>query len=314
VRVSAVDGPDGRRVNAHWVRLPPTPDAPNGTAVVEVASTSGLSMMRSLRPFDAHTVGLGQLIEAALAEGVTRVLVGLGGSASSDGGAGALHALGARLLDDDGREIAPGNRGLADLARADFSALRPAPEHGVVILTDVRNPLLGDRGAVRIFAPQKGAEEADLAVMERNLRRFRDVVARIRPDAGQLSETPGAGAAGGAGFGMMLWGAATASGATATAEQLGLPEAIRAADLVITGEGRFDSQTAEGKVVSYVTSVAASTGTPVALVAGLIDAPVDGFADAVELAALAGSREASMAETAKYARLAGARLGTRLRE
>ncbi|MGO2097391.1 MAG: glycerate kinase, partial [Candidatus Microbacterium stercoravium] len=133
-----VDGPEGRSVETNWLLLPASDDAPHGTAVIDVASTSGIELLGELRPFDAHSFGFGQAIAAALDHGVSRLILGIGSSASTDGGVGMLTALGARFLDDDGGEVGPGARGLLRVARADLSALRTAPE--VLVLSDVTNP------------------------------------------------------------------------------------------------------------------------------------------------------------------------------
>jgi len=283
------------------------------TAVIEVAQTSGLNLLDPLRPLEAHTRGLGQAIAQALREGVSRILVGLGGSASSDGGAGALAALGARFTTGDGTTTRDGNAGLSWIEAADLRGLPPLPEGGVVLLTDVRSPLLGERGAARVFGPQKGASLAEVETMEENLANFTRRIAEHRPEAASISAAPGAGAAGGTGFGLALWGATTTSGADEIAVQVELPDAVRGADLVITGEGRYDAQTGEGKVAAHVASLARDAGVPVALIAGLIAIEPVGFADRVELTSLAGSAEESVADTAKWARRAGEVLATRWR-
>ncbi len=298
-RTTVVEGPDGRPVEARWVLLP------DGAAVVEIAQTSGLGLLDPLQPLEAHTRGLGQVIAAALEAGATRLLVGLGGSATTDGGAGALETLGARLLTAEGRPVPAGNVGLGAIASVDLDGLPALPPGGAALLTDVRSPLLGPRGAARVFGPQKGATPAQVEALEANLSHFVDRVSTIRPDAVELCWRDGAGAAGGSGFGLLLWGADVRPGADEVGRLLGLPEAVSEADLVITGEGRFDAQTSEGKVVSHVASVARAAGTPVSLVAGAITVPPDGFADHVELMALAGSAEASRADALHWARRAG---------
>lgn len=292
-----VDGPDDRAAVAELALLP------DGTAVVEVAATSGIGMLDPLRPLTAHTRGLGQALAAALGAGASRILVGLGGSASTDAGMGALAALGARFLDASGTELRGGNAELARIEAVDLSGLPSLPSGGVVLLTDVRSPLLGSRGAARVFGPQKGATPADVEVLEANLRRFRDAV-----DRAELGDRPGAGAAGGTGFGLMLWGATSSSGAEEVARRIGLTADIDGADLVITGEGRFDAQTGEGKVSAQVAALASSAGVPVALVAGLMEARPDAFSSTVELASIAGSPERSYADPLPFARTAGAML------
>ncbi|AAT88607.1 glycerate kinase [Leifsonia xyli subsp. xyli] len=305
-RTVIVDGPDDRPVKAHWVHLPASAGRPGGTAVIEVAETSGIGLLDPLRPHDAHTRGLGQAIAASLDAGVSQLLIGLGGSASSDGGAGALAALGAQLLTLTGTDIPAGNRGLRELARLDLAELRALPPGGVRLLGDVRSPLLGPDGAAAVFGPQKGATAAEAGQLEANLRRLRDSAARSHPAAVPLSRLPGAGAAGGTGFGLLLWGASLVSGSAEIAERIGLDAALKDADLVITGEGRYDRQTARGKVASHVTALAAAQNTPVALVARLIEAPTTAFAHRIELAGLAGSAQESHTRPLHWCHQAGA--------
>ncbi|NNH05447.1 glycerate kinase, partial [Microbacterium ulmi] len=168
-----VTGPDGASVDASWLLLPPAPEAPHGTAVVELASTSGLELLGDRRiGLDAHTLGFGQAIVAALDRGVSRLVLGIGSSASTDGGTGLLTALGARFADAAGRPIALGARGLGSIDAADLSALRPLPPGGAVVLTDVTNALLGARGAAAVFGPQKGLDVDGVAAAEAGLARL----------------------------------------------------------------------------------------------------------------------------------------------
>lgn len=296
-------GPADAPVDAAWLMLP------DGTAVVELAETSGLGRMPEPAPFAAHTVGFGQAIADALAAGARTLLLAIGGSASTDGGAGALSALGARLVDDRGRDIPRGNAGLARLARADLSGLTPLPVGGARILSDVTSPLLGPSGAAAVFGPQKGATSRDVPVLEAGLRRFADVLR----GAGATTDPaePGAGAAGGTGFGLLVWGARMAPGAAAVGAALGLPATIAAADAVITGEGRFDDQSAAGKAPTYVAQLAREAGARVLLAAGSIEAPTRGFADAVALAELAGGSAEALSEPLRWAHAAGAALARR---
>lgn len=296
-------GPAGAPVEASWLMLP------DGTALVELAETSGLERMPVLDPFAAHTLGFGEAIAAALAAGARALLLAIGGSSSTDGGAGALSALGGRFVDAAGSDIPHGNTGLHRIDLADLSGLVALPPGGVRILSDVTSPLLGPDGAAAVFGPQKGATAQDVPVLESGLRRFAEAVrASGSPvDPGE----PGAGAAGGTGFGLLLWGARMAPGATAVGEALGLPATIGGADFVITGEGRFDSQSAAGKVPTYVGGLAREAGVPVLLAAGSIQAPTDGFAAAVALADLAGSADAAIADPHRWARAAGAALARR---
>jgi len=303
-----VDGPDDRPVDTYWGWLPPTAPQPTGIGVVELANTSGLGLLNPLRPFHAHTRGFGQAISAALDAGVSQLVLAIGGSASTDGGVAALRALGARFSDAAGTSTVDGNAALAELASIDLSTLRQLPPGGAHILTDVRSPLLGSGGAAHVFGAQKGASPSELPLLEANVAHLLHLVQGVRPDALMLSELPGAGAAGGTGFGLSLWGAIGDSGAATVAQLIGLPEAVGAADLVITGEGRFDEQTGEGKVVDRVRRIADEQGVPVMLVAGLIQAQTDAFAASTSLSELAGSPDAAYADPLPWARLAGENL------
>jgi glycerate kinase len=300
-------GPDGARdraaVDAEWLLLP------DGTGLVELANTSGLTLLDGLRPLDAHTRGFGQAVRAALDHGVARLVLAIGGSASTDGGAGALVELGARLLDAEGSPIADGNRGLHELATLDLGDLAPPPPGGVAVLCDVTNSLLGVRGAARVFGPQKGASSPDIVdELERGLA----VLAAALPAVD--AEAPGAGAAGGAGFGLAAWGAVLVSGSDEVARLSGLDAAVAAADVVVTGEGGFDAQSAEGKVPARVLAAARAASTLPMLVAGRIDVSPDDFAAAVSLTELAGSRERSISAPLENAMRAGALLATRFSE
>jgi len=294
-----VVGPDDREVDTFWLRLPPTDDTPGGTAIVELGVTSGIELLTELRPREAHTFGLGQAIAAALGAGVSRVVVGLGSSASTDGGTGMLRALGARVLDATGAEVPLGGSGLTSIASV--SGLPALPVGGVRALTDVTNPLLGRRGAAAVFGPQKGATPEDVASLDAGLANL----AALLPDVDPL--TPGAGAAGGTGFGLLAWGATLEPGSVAVAELIGLPAAAVAASVVVTGEGSFDGQSAAGKVPAHVAEAAGPT--PVALVAGRItpDADTSVFAASLSLTDLAGSPDAAMQDPATWLREAGRR-------
>ena len=305
-----VAGPEGTPVEASWVLLPPTADAPEGTGVVELASTSGIELLGTpprLRAFDADTRGFGEAIAAALAHGVSRLVLGIGSSSSTDGGTGMLAALGARFTDAAGRPIPDGGRGLATIAAADLSALPPLPPEGVTVLSDVTNPLLGAWGAAAVFGPQKGASAEDVLALDAGLGRL----------AGLLPadpSTPGAGAAGGTGFGLLAWGATLVPGSAAVADLVGLDGAVAEASVVVTGEGSFDGQSAAGKVPAHVGAVASAAGVGVALVAGRItgDADVSGFAATASLTDLAGSGAAAMADPARWLVGAGAAIARAL--
>ncbi|MGY0002440.1 glycerate kinase [Micromonospora sp. I033] len=300
-RTAAVPGPDGRPVSAAWLLLP------DGTAVLELAQSSGLPLMRRPDPLGAHTYGLGVMARAALDTGATRLVIGLGGSASTDGGAGALRALGLRLQDDLGADLPLGGAALADLAHLDATYLLPAPPGGVRLLVDVTAPLTGPAGAAAVYGPQKGAEPADLTLLDAALRRFAGL-------AGGDPDEPGAGAAGGTAYGLAaLWGARIVPGATAIAELLGLAEALAGADVVLTGEGRFDETSLAGKVVGSLLHSAASAGVRAAVAAGQVAGPVPASVSAaVSLVDLAGSVDAALSEPARWLTEAGAVLAGRL--
>jgi glycerate kinase len=295
-----VRGPAGAEVAASWLLLAADAEHP-ATGVVELANTSGIELLRGrLRPLDADSTGFGQAIHAALEHGVGRLVLAIGGSASSDGGAGALRALGARLVDADGDPVAPGARGLESLARLDLSELRPPPRDGVVVLSDVDSPLLGSRGAARVFAPQKGASAAEVERIERALTRWGQLL-------GGSPDLPGAGAAGGVGYGLLAWGARIVPGAETIADLVGLPAAVRGAAFVVTGEGSFDGQSARGKAPSVVIDAARDGGVPVAVVAGRVLVHPPGVTT-LSLTDLAGDPQRAMADPARWLREAGRRL------
>ncbi len=292
-----VRGPHGRDVPASWLLLP------DGAGVVELASTSGIELMgRTRAPWDAGTDGFGQAIAAALDHGVTRLILGIGSSASTDGGWGMLRALGARAHRAAGAPDT-GLRALHTLTGVDLTGLRPLPPEGVLALTDVTHPLLGERGAAAVFGPQKGLVGEDVALADAALARW----ARHLPAD---PNAPGAGAAGGTGFALTAWGAELRRGADEVAQLIGLDDALASATLVVTGEGSFDGQSAAGKVPSLVAARADAAQVPVALVAGTIaaDADTSGYVRAVSLSTVAGGAAASMADPARWLRAAGGRI------
>ncbi|MFC9392777.1 glycerate kinase [Streptomyces sp. NPDC057027] len=291
-RVGGCTGPDGRPVDGAYALLP------DGTAVVELAIASGLPLMGPcLAPLTATTRGTGEIIAAALDRGATRLLVGLGGSASTDGGVGLLDALGLRLLDTAGVPLHDGGGALAGAHRIERDRLRTAPPGGVQLLTDVTNPLLGPDGAAAVYGPQKGAGPEEIARLEAGLTRLGELL-------GGAPEQPGAGAAGGTAYGLAaVWGAAITPGAAAVADLLRLDEAIAAADLVITGEGRFDATSLRGKAVGEVIARAARADVPSTVVAG-----ESADLSVLTLTSLAGSAGTARTEAARWLREAGRRL------
>lgn len=248
----------------------------DGSAVVEMAEASGLRLLgyRFADPLRATSRGTGELIAAALDGGANRIIIGVGGSASTDGGAGLLQALGARLLDADGRDIEPGGWGLGELASIRLDGLDPRLRSVTVqVAADVRNPLLGPDGAAAVFAPQKGARAEDVTILEAALERL---VAVAGGNAAELAVTPGSGAAGGAAFALMLIGASRVRGAVLICHLVGLDAALNGADLVLTGEGRLDAQTSWGKAPAEVARRAGLAGVPCVAIAGSVqDLPID---------------------------------------
>lgn len=297
-----IDGPAGSPVQTSWLLLPTSPNAPAGTAVIDMASTSGIELLDELRPWDADSSGFGQAIAAALDHGVSRLVLGIGSSASTDGGTGMLRALGARFFDAAGLDAVAGALGLADIATVDLSELRTAPE--VRVLTDVTNPLTGPRGAAAVFGPQKGLTER--ADQDRTDAALAHLATLLRLDP----TTPGSGAAGGVGGALVVWGATLVPGAAEVARLIGLADAIATADVVVTGEGSYDGQSGDGKVPSFVASLAADAGVPVMLVAGRIDEDADTgiFAASASLTDLAGSSAAALGDPRRWLREAGKQL------
>ena len=256
---AAVHGPMGERRTAQWLRLH------DGTAVIEMARASGLNLVepagRNVRRAD--TFGTGELLKAALDAGCRRAIVGIGGSATCDGGMGLLRALSARFLAGAEELTLPGD--LMRLTHADFSAFDGRlTQCEVVLASDVANPLCGPQGASVIFGPQKGASPEDVAHMDGCLARLAAVVAG---QGGDMSSAPGAGAAGGLGWALMqCCGAAMRPGIDVVLEAAGFARAIEGASLILTGEGSLDDQTALGKVPVGV--AARAEGLPVAAIAG----------------------------------------------
>ncbi|MDU8618206.1 glycerate kinase [Pseudomonas syringae] len=267
VMSASVSGPLGAPVNAQWGWL-----AESRTAIIEMAMASGLQLL-TLAQRDAcvtSTEGTGQLISAALDAGARRVILAIGGSATNDGGSGMLSALGARFLDADDQTLAPGGLALADLARIDLSGFDPRlSDVCVEIAADVDNPLCGPNGASSIFGPQKGASPEQVMALDAALGCFADHTAQV---LGQdLRDSPGSGAAGGMGFAAKAYlKASFRAGVEVVADLTGLEHALIGADLVITGEGRFDAQTLRGKTPLGVARVARRRQVPVIVLAGTL--------------------------------------------
>ena len=273
VRVARVEDAIGREIDAEWGALG------NGTtAVIEVASAVGLARLA----LDEHDVrnsstrGVGQLFIEALDAGFTDFIIGVGGSATNDGGAGMIQAMGGELTDSSGKDIAPGGIALADLAHIDISELDPRmAEVNVEVACDVNNPLCGARGASAIFGPQKGATSEDVQQLDAALANFAEVISKdLNTD---VADIPGAGASGGLGAGLMgFFDARLRLGADIVLEAVGLEKHLVDADLVIVGEGQFDRSTVFNKSPVAVAQRAKIKGIPVIGIAGSLGA---GFAE-----------------------------------
>jgi len=261
-----VAGPLGAPVRARLGWLAP------GSAVVELAEASGLRRLgeAELEPLQATSRGAGELIRHALDAGATRIVVGVGGSACTDGGAGLLQALGAHLVDARGADIGPGGAGLEALDAIDVSHVHPALAHcSIEVACDVRSQLLGAEGAARMFAPQKGATPDQVQRLEQVLAQFAGLATRL--NRGDLSMLAGAGCAGGCGFGLALIGARLLGGAELICDLVGLDEALATADVGITGEGRLDRQTSIGKAPAEIAVRANALNIPCIAICGAVD-------------------------------------------
>jgi glycerate kinase len=260
-----VAGPLGDEVTASFALR-------GDTAVVEMAEASGLQRLPRgvLAPLSSSTYGSGELLRAALDAGARTVVFGVGGSATTDCGAGMLSALGARFLDTDGEPVAPGGAALRDVASADLSGLDDRlAAVDLVLASDVDNPLTGPKGAPAVYGPQKGAGPDDVAVLDTALAHFAGVLEKeIGPKAAGYSTAPGAGAAGGVGYGALVLGARFRPGIEVMLEVLGFASALERATLVITGEGSLDEQTLHGKAPAGVAAAARAAGKEVVAVCG----------------------------------------------
>lgn len=268
----------GRATQGDWLLLP------DGTAVVEAAQAVGLARLGEGErdPLRATSYGVGQLVAAAVAAGARAITVGLGGSATVDGGAGLGLALGHRLRRTDGNGVKVGARWLEELVRIEAAA---PPDVPVDVAVDVTNPLLGPQGAARVYGPQKGVGEGDVPVLEAALAHLAGVAERDLP-GGPWRDLAGAGAAGGLGFGLAAFcGATLRSGGAWIAGLSGLDEALAGCDVVVFGEGALDGQTtAHGKIGAHVAARARERGARLLAIAGHLDADAAAvFDDAVEL-------------------------------
>ena len=307
-RSTRVAGPTGVPHDARWLMLP------DAHAVVELAECCGITLLPRgsdgkpvPAPLAATSRGVGEAVAAALDSGAQRITLALGGSASTDGGLGALSVLGLRLLDASSHTLPEGGGALVRLAAINPTLMRAAPPLGMTLLTDTSAELTGPRGAAAVFGPQKGASAEQVALLESGLARAAAIA------GGDEHRRPGSGAAGGTAWGFArYWKASIRSGADAIAVLTGLDAALEGADLVITGEGRFDATSLAGKVVGGVAQRASVAGVPLAIVAGQCDLTPDaepfGLGLVLTLAALAGSPDAAVDEPNRWLVAAGAQL------
>lgn len=267
LRYVRASGPLGTEVDARFAVLP------GGRAYIESAEACGLTLIGSGErdPWGASTVGVGELIRAALDVGCRDIACGVGGSATCDGGAGMARALGARLLDEEGRPLDGRGRDLARVRTIDLSGLDSRLDGcEVKVLCDVGNPLYGPEGAIRVFGPQKGVAASDIGRFDDAMRTWADAVARST--GRDLAKVPGAGAAGGLAFGLAaICGARLVSGIDCVLDLVGFDAALAGSGLVVTGEGHLDAQTAGGKVVSGVAARCMRAGVPCIALAGGAD-------------------------------------------
>ncbi|WAH37790.1 glycerate kinase [Alicyclobacillus dauci] len=243
------------------------------TVVIEMAQAVGLPMIdeRDRNPMNTSTYGVGQLLRRALDDGYRDFVVGIGGSATNDGGIGFLTALGAQFFDVDGKPVELTGRGMTTVAKVDLAGLDSRiPDSTIRVACDVENELTGDNGASAVFGPQKGADAAMIRVLDDGLKRYASLMesAFQRPN---LSAASGAGAAGGMGFALMGIDAELVSGAELVGDACHLRDRLAKADVVVTGEGRSDTQTLSGKVPYYVAKVARELAKPVILISGSFD-------------------------------------------
>ncbi|MFE1551031.1 glycerate kinase [Streptomyces sp. NPDC058718] len=272
-----VTGPLGEPVTAAYALR-------GTTAVVEMAEASGLQLLPAgvFAPLTSTTYGSGELLRAALDAGATTIVFGVGGSATTDGGAGMLAALGARFLDEAGEPVGPGGAALAELATADLTGLDARfATVDLILASDVDNPLTGPKGAPAVYGPQKGATPDDVRTLDAALAHFATVLEKaIGPKAAEAALAPGAGGAGGIGYGALILGASFRPGIELMLEVLGFAPALERATLVITGEGSLDEQTLHGKAPAGVAAAARAAGKEVVAVCGRLALPPEALGTA----------------------------------
>ncbi len=280
-RTHQLEGPLGALVNAEWAMLESSDSNPNKTALVEIAAASGLDLLAPEQrdPLVASSFGTGQLILEAIEQGAQTIILGLGGSATNDGGAGIVQALGGTLLDNAGQELNRGGAALADLASIDLTGLDSrCADIELIVACDVDNPLCGDNGASHIFGPQKGATPEQVLMLDKALENFA-LVAESQGCVGgddPVSNRTGYGAAGGAPMGLgLLFNMQIKPGIEMVLDVLQADEVLKGADLVITGEGQMDNQTLQGKTPYGIAKHASLQGIPTIGIAGSLGTEVE---------------------------------------
>ncbi|MEZ8407769.1 glycerate kinase [Vibrio splendidus] len=284
-RTNKVQGPLGELVSAEWAMLEPSAQSTKRTALIEIAAASGLDLLKPEQrvPLIASSFGTGQLILEAIEQGAQTIILGLGGSATNDGGAGIVQALGGRLLDskgqdDNGQELGRGGAALAELASIDLTGLDSrCADVELIVACDVDNPLCGDNGASHVFGPQKGATPEQVLMLDKALANF----AQISEKQGCVSDDPihkrmGYGAAGGTPMGLgLIFNMQIKPGIEMVLDVLQADEVLKGADLVITGEGQMDNQTLQGKTPYGIAKRASLQGIPTIGIAGSLGTEVE---------------------------------------
>lgn len=285
-RTYQVEGPLGALVHAEWAMLEPSYSNPNKTALIEIAAASGLDLLKPEQrdPLIASSFGTGQLILEAIEQGAQTIILGLGGSATNDGGAGIVQALGGRLLDskvqdDDGQELNRGGAALAELASIDLTGLDSrCADVELIVACDVDNPLCGDNGASHVFGPQKGATPDQVLILDKALANFAQIAESQGCVGGDdpVHKRTGYGAAGGTPMGLgLLFNMQIKPGIEMVLDVLQADEVLKGADLVITGEGQMDNQTLQGKTPYGIAKRASLQGIPTIGIAGSLGSEVE---------------------------------------
>lgn len=265
-------GPLGKKIKARYGVM-------DNTAVIEAAQAVGLTLLSEKQrdPMNTTTYGVGEMIKDAVNRGYRKFIIGIGGSCTNDGGFGLLSALGCRFKDKDGREIAYGAKGLKDFAAVDARGIMPEIKKcELLIACDVDNPLCGKNGCSEVFAPQKGAKEEDIPLMDKWLENYAQIL-------GCSKDIPGAGAAGGLGYAFLYLGAILKSGIDIVLGELNIEEHIRKADIVITGEGKIDNQSIRGKTPLGVARLAKKYGKKVIAFCGKCESEIEGIESIYEI-------------------------------